>query len=109
MKMKRRLEMTRLIDADKLELDAEWDDYYDGFMSYSQSQISAAPTVEAEPVRHGRWIENATYEDGTKSYICDCCYADESWLDRLICRKEPYCPNCGAKMDSKEVAENEVD
>lgn len=40
----------RLIDADKLELDAEWDDYYDGFVSYSQSQINAAPTVEADHI-----------------------------------------------------------
>ena len=31
--------MGKLIDVDKLELDAEWDDYYDGFVSYSQSQI----------------------------------------------------------------------
>lgn len=40
----------RLIDADTLEPDSEWNDYYDGFMSYSQSQISAAPTIEAEAV-----------------------------------------------------------
>ena len=29
----------RLIDTDELELDTEWSDYYDGFVSYSQSQI----------------------------------------------------------------------
>ena len=39
----------RLIDADKLEPDTEWDDYYDGWCSYSGIQIKNAPTiVEAE-------------------------------------------------------------
>lgn len=40
----------RLIDADKLELDTEWSDYYDDYMSYSQSQIKSAPTVKAIPL-----------------------------------------------------------
>lgn len=31
--------MSRLIDADKLEPDTEWNDYDDDFVSYSQSQI----------------------------------------------------------------------
>lgn len=35
----------RLIDRDKLELDTEWDDYYDGFTSYSEMQIRVAPTI----------------------------------------------------------------
>jgi hypothetical protein len=35
----------RLIDGDKLELDTEWDDYYDGFTSYSEMQIKEAPTI----------------------------------------------------------------
>ena len=32
----------RIIDADELEPDTEWSDYYDGFTSYSQSQIDEA-------------------------------------------------------------------
>lgn len=35
----------RLIDRDKLELDTEWDDYYDGFASYSEMQIRVAPII----------------------------------------------------------------
>ncbi|SDW49050.1 hypothetical protein SAMN05216391_10927 [Lachnospiraceae bacterium KHCPX20] len=31
----------KLIDADELEPDTEWDDYYDGFTSCSQGQIDA--------------------------------------------------------------------
>jgi hypothetical protein len=36
-----------LIDRSKLELDTEWSDYYDGFMSYSQIQIDNAEEVKA--------------------------------------------------------------
>ena len=35
----------RLIDADELEVDTEWSDYYDGYQSYSAMQIKYAPTV----------------------------------------------------------------
>lgn len=39
----------RLIDADELEKDAEWSDYYDEYTAYSECQIGHAPTViEAE-------------------------------------------------------------
>ena len=40
----------KLIDADELELDTEWSDYYDGFTSYSQSQIDEAEEVKAIPL-----------------------------------------------------------
>lgn len=39
-----------LIDRDELELDTEWSDYYDGFTSYSQSQINGAVEVQAIPL-----------------------------------------------------------
>ena len=40
----------RLIDADELEPDTEWDSYYDGFIAYSEFQIKNAPTIEAVPM-----------------------------------------------------------
>lgn len=42
--------MSRYIDADELEPDTEWSDYYDGFTSYSQSQINEAEEVKAIPL-----------------------------------------------------------
>ena len=42
--------MSKLIDADELEPDAEWSDYYDGFTSYSQYQIKGAVEVKAIPL-----------------------------------------------------------
>ena len=40
----------KLINADELELDTEWSEYYDGFTSYSQSQINEAEEVKAIPL-----------------------------------------------------------
>lgn len=37
-----------LIDRDALELDADWNDYYDGFGAYSESQVRCAPTIIEE-------------------------------------------------------------
>lgn len=49
-------------------------------------------------VRHGRWIEKQekdTFAGYLYSYECSEC-------GRVKQRKEPYCPNCGAKMDLNE-------
>lgn len=58
----------KLIDADELELDTEWSEYYDGFTSYSQSQINEAEEVKAIPLEKVKQamkeIENrSTYID----------------------------------------------
>lgn len=46
------------------------------------------PTVEAEPVRHGRWIVGL---DGS----CMCSECNKVFRYEI----EYYCPNCGARMD----------
>ena len=48
--------------------------------------LKEAPTVDAVPVVHGRWIEGKTLE---KCSIC----GKKGFPDWH------YCPNCGAKMD----------
>lgn len=55
--------------------------------------IANVPSIEAEPVRHGRWIR----VDAFKSWECSECGA----LERHNCFD--YC-HCGAKMDAKEDA-----
>ena len=52
--------------------------------------IVDAPTVDAEPVRHGHWDDECR---------CTACgwYGDD-WYKRDAVRFS-YCPNCGAKMD----------
>lgn len=58
-------------------------------------------TIEAEPVRHGRWVDHMCRdwrcsECGEKinkvRNVDGYCYDD----------KPHYCPNCGAKMDGGE-------
>lgn len=55
--------------------------------------ISSAPTIEAEPIRHGRWKEH-----GYK-WQCSSCRIlmniDGTPKENLL----NYCANCGAKMD----------
>ena len=59
--------------------------------------VADAPIIEAEPVKHGRWIY--LYDGNYKCSVCG-----EWWT----CDETPkesgllYCPNCGAKMDEVE-------
>ena len=46
-----------------------------------------APTIEAEPIRHGRWL----WVDGVRCSICNHKLQTTGLTS--------YCPNCGAKMD----------
>ena len=78
----------RLIDADAL-----MKKYGEPCHSFADV-IEDMPTIEAEPVRHGRWIY-----DINNLYGCSRCFGRE-----VISPKKPkaYCPNCGAKMDLEE-------
>lgn len=74
--------------------------------------VENAPTIEAEPVQHGRWIEKPPYKYETVKglefqIVCSRCdeqnasikfdenhvpIAKSFWTSR-------FCPNCGALMD----------
>lgn len=87
----------RLIDADAL---AKFIDY--GHLhnpnekAYSENDIremiDMMPTVDAVPVRHGKWI------DITESHIGTCSLCGDRWgsVDMMN-----YCPSCGARMDEE--------
>lgn len=60
------------------------------------------PTIEAEPVRRGRWIE--TTVRGNQSIICSACSAE----NQTICPSN-FCPNCGARMDLRTPTEVQLD
>ena len=61
--------------------------------------LQTAPTIEAEPVRHGRWIEQEGY-DGDVYYSCSACGCDWICIDGTPEENDMhYCPKCGAKMD----------
>lgn len=89
------------------------------------NRIDEAPTIEAEPVRHGRW---EWYEEwGPSTWLeppdiinagwkCTECGIDLGEYLTAKLHEEVYvgdmdkmpevdrCPNCGAKMDAKEEA-----
>lgn len=87
--------MARLIDLDALGIGKCNPDVFNdkGYAKGWNSAIEIlqnAPTVDAVPVRHGRWIDSE--EDGHPT-ICGVCNYP---VDRFY--KTKYCPNCGAKM-----------
>lgn len=80
----------RLIDADALTEKVRCTNrYFD-----VKFDIDEAPTIDAEPVRHGHWVANRLCD----FWGCSCC-GESTFLESDY----QYCPNCGAKMD--EVSE----
>lgn len=104
--------MARLIDADiALENIDEWLDTVGtaligrGLSYYAELQgcIEDAPTVDAVPVVHGRWIR-PHWKNSNYCYDCSECggeamHRDYQWAKDGI---YPICPNCGARMDGRE-------
>ena len=60
----------RLIDADNLKPDAQWEFFYNCYFAYSISQIDDAPTVQAVPIP-----DNATNGDVIKAV-----FPNDLWL-----------------------------
>lgn len=91
----------RLIDADALIKDIENAGksvmftshhermIHDDKIEFAIYAIKEAPTIEAEPVRHGRWIR---MDDTFARYKCSECGAIEDHSGWEYC-------HCGAKMD----------
>lgn len=97
----------RLIDADALlqSYDVAWMVEYDetgcgvSRKAIPVKSIEEAPTIEAEPVRHGRWFGwhgDKRCKDGEYRHFR---YYECSECGRRSDIKTNYCPNCGAKMD----------
>ena len=90
----------RLIDVDAFK--AHWNKEYrmlhpkDIFIV----ALSNFPTIEAEPVRHGRWEFEKDLED-FRDVKCTACGGTllTEWSTELS--EYRYCPNCGAKMDKE--------
>ena len=104
--------MQRLIDADvldnaltKLRFNADgelahWGDRKDWCLHGSEIEklIADAPTVEAEPVKRGRWIK---VEDDYNNHLYECSYC-HTWTslptEDVNDGSIRYCWSCGAKM-----------
>ena len=75
-------EISRYDDFDVLVVD--WDDMI--------ICIDNAPTIDAEPVRHGKWEK---YLSEGLRWKCNLCGS-------RFTAPYTYCPQCGAKMEPKE-------
>lgn len=69
--------------------------------------IEMSDTLDYAPVRHGEWvtIESAYWRwkhDG--AYCVSRKKFKHEDCGKVVAKKEPYCPNCGALMDGKEDA-----
>lgn len=78
--------------------------YAEGYASaidFAIEQINSAPTIEVEPVRHGRWV----YDSGF--WTCTRCGYDEPCRDEDDPDRPKFkrCPDCGAKMDEERVVD----
>ena len=61
-----------------------------GNVCFEVACINNAPTIEAEPIRRGRWIKQ---ENGLN--LCSACGVNK--VSHL-----PFCGHCGARMDGGE-------
>lgn len=127
----------RLIDADKLELDTEWN--YNGYTSYSQRQIDDAPTVfddtsvideldkysRCMTIEHDGWKEHLSAIERTKvieiiknkvfvkeinnEYINECILDFLYWLwyNRYVTKYEFEIIKDGFSEYSKEFTQKE--
>ena len=67
--------------------------------------LTKFPAADVAPVRHGEWLKAEDDYCGLNIIQCSICH--EEWCfeidDDVIDLNYHYCPNCGAKMDGKEL------
>ena len=98
--------MSRCIDADALQAQLErkkagvanqrYTEGWNDCMMRVKSMVSTAPTVDAVPVVHGRWVHL-----GGDEWCCSACgfviSTEGSWEKPT----KKYCEDCGAKMEQE--------
>lgn len=88
----------RLIDANalKAEFTGNFQDEYP--IAMIKAYIDTAPTIEAEPVRHGHWIPVNPCCCLAREFKCSSCGKSVYYDHDTSCCYD-FCPNCGSKMD----------
>lgn len=101
--------MARLIDADMcIEKIKDLPITYDAeTVQRCIEVLSNAQTIDAEPVRHGKWIEteeNHGFDDEVrnKALACSVCRVAFRISDYAQIEDFRYCPNCGADMRGEQ-------
>lgn len=77
-----------------------------GVTKVVKEEISKIPAADVVPVRHGRWI---CIRKGYGEYECSVCHGEDSdcsdYYGTHVVTEQAFCPNCGARMDLPEQAE----
>lgn len=97
----------RLIYADKINYHERTECMghgdFETVRTVTDKEIAEIPTVDAAPVRHGRWLF-VTKGQMTSAWCCSECgrtvviTCDEEFRQRKLEKEYPFC-HCGAKMD----------
>lgn len=72
------------------------------------AMLENAPTIEAEPVKTGKWISREVdhtehmVADGTQTAKCSVCGKYHTTPYLYFFKDYAYCPNCGARMEEEE-------
>ncbi len=84
-----------------------WADGYDKAIDLACGMVKNAPAADVAPARRGEWIGYACSAYGGIDE-----YGDVKWIPkkkflheecgRWNAIREPFCPNCGAKMGGKQ-------
>lgn len=97
----------RLIDADDLLVylhcrmgQIPCDEYGLDLLADVAEYVAKTPTIEAEPVKHGKW---EFYDFTSPIMFCSECKALAGWdsCGDYQSVMSAYCPNCGARMDKE--------
>ena len=94
--------MSRLIDATRIEQYILNNCSDNEEINAIYAEIINAPTVDAEPIRHGHWRDSR--DTGVIFMECSVCKARAkkyAYLGAVGTNGIRYCPYCGAKMDEE--------
>lgn len=107
--MEKGKKMGRLIDID--EAYKVLTDYYHHRTEIQHKALKEAiervPTVDAEPVKHGHWVEVQRIHETDHTAICECSLCGDTVWVYDGQRAWNYCPRCGAKMEVEDVRESD--
>lgn len=107
-----------------IDLDAYRDDFYAKVLDILSADFSndranqiidefdSLPTIEAEPIKYGKWLKTNAYPHRV---YCSECYKTyvtneeviqgRSW-ETAYCTEAEFCPHCGAKMNGGKENES---
>lgn len=67
--------------------------------------IEEVPAADVEPVRHGQWVSVDEYCGHAHEFKCTACGLSLFYDNYTRFCEYEYCPNCGAKMDERDMTD----